>query len=308
MNNFTKDTNTNVLLNSKHAKTKELLSKIIDKLNITTNARSIMLLTLIFYFLGKSLNYLIYLILFLYLYLITFRFVRFWVKNSLMYMLDFIYFGNILLIIFLLFYNHNEAFFLLVFSCSTGVISLTIITDNNEVELNDSDFITSTFLDCIPILITSTIRWKHLLYREQDSDFVINVGEKVFCYDYTMQMLIFSQIGVWMLWSVLYMVLNGKVLRQFAYSNLYESSICKFYHSKSFKKVLGDHKQMTIVKYLIVQCGLMLMSIPVVISVFYHFYCCVVYILFIIVLIGYNSSRGRRIRMELLINKAEMNM
>lgn len=182
-----------------NAKTKELLSKIIDKLNITTNARSIMLLTLIFYFLGKSLNYLIYLILFLYLYLITFRFVRFWVKNSLMYMLDLIYFGNILLIIFLLFYNHNEAFFLLVFSCSTGVISLTIITDNNEVELNDSDFITSTFLDCIPILITSTIRWKHLLYREQDSDFVIDIGEKVFCYDYTMQMLIFSQIGVWML-------------------------------------------------------------------------------------------------------------
>ena len=129
----------------------------------------------------------------------------------------------------------------------------------------------------------------------------------MFCYDYTMQMLIFSQIGVWMLWSVLYLVLIGKVLRQFAYSNLYESSICKFYHSKIFKKVLGNHKQMTIIKYLIVQCGLMLMSIPVVISVFYHFYCCVVYILFIIVLIGYNSSRGRRIRMELLINKAEMN-
>ena len=44
MNNFTKDTNTdtNVVL-SNNAKTKELLSKIIDKLNITTNARSIML-------------------------------------------------------------------------------------------------------------------------------------------------------------------------------------------------------------------------------------------------------------------------
>ena len=64
----------------------------------------------------------------------------------------------------------------------------------------------------------------------------------MFCYDYTMQMLIFSQIGVWMLWSVLYLILNGKVLRQFAYSNLNESSICKFYHSKSFKKVSGDHK------------------------------------------------------------------
>ena len=37
------------------------------------------------------------------------------------------------------------------------VISFTIITGNNEVELNDIDFITSTFLDCIPILITSTI-------------------------------------------------------------------------------------------------------------------------------------------------------
>ena len=106
MNNFTKETNANMVL-SNNAKTKELLSNIIDKLNITTNARSIILLTLIFYFLGKFLNYLIYLILFLYLYLITFRFVRFWVKNSLMYMLDFIYFGNILLMIFLIFYNHK---------------------------------------------------------------------------------------------------------------------------------------------------------------------------------------------------------
>jgi hypothetical protein len=106
MNNFTKETNANMVL-SNNAKTKELLSNIIDKLNITTNARSIILLTLIFYFLGKFLNYLIYLIFFLYLYLITFRFGRFWVKNSLMYMLDFIYFGNILLMIFLIFYNHK---------------------------------------------------------------------------------------------------------------------------------------------------------------------------------------------------------
>ena len=49
-------------------------------------------------FLGKSLNYYLIGILILYILLITNRLIRFWIKHSLMYMLDFIYFGNINLI------------------------------------------------------------------------------------------------------------------------------------------------------------------------------------------------------------------
>ena len=49
----------------------------------------------------------VFTILAIYAYLLTFRLIRFWVKNSLMYMLDFVYFGNLSLIIFLIFNKDN---------------------------------------------------------------------------------------------------------------------------------------------------------------------------------------------------------
>ena len=144
---------------------KSNLKSIIGVLDSFTNARTTLFFVIIFYSLGKGLNLFVYTILVFYAYLLTFRLVRFWVKNSLMYMLDFTYFGNILLIFFLLFFKTNENAFLAIFSISTGVIGLTNIIHKNKIELGNSDFLMNTFLDCIPALASSAIRWKHLIYK-----------------------------------------------------------------------------------------------------------------------------------------------
>ena len=245
-------------------KIKSNLKKLISVFDSFTNARTTIFFVIVFYFLGKGLNIFVLTILCIYAYLLTFRLIRFWVKNSLMYMLDFVYFGNLSLIIFLIFFKNNENAFLAIFSISTGVIGLTNISHKNKIELGDSDFLMNTFLDCIPTLATSAIRWKHLIYYIPFDNF-ISLGHIPFKNDIILWKIILIPVALWFIWALIYLILNGKILRGFAYSHLFESSIFTFYHSDSFPKILGDHKKFTIVKYLFLQFVLLLVSIPIVI-------------------------------------------
>ena len=86
-------------------------------------------------------------------------------------------------------------------------------------------------------------------------------------------------------------IIARKILRKFAYSDLYESQIYKFYHSKTLIKILGDHKKYTILKFLSIQLAFLIISIPVQLSCFYNFYFHSGYIIFMIILLGYNSAR-----------------
>ena len=284
-------------------KIKLKLEKLVLKLDTFTNARTTVTFFFLFFLLGQSLNYYLIGILILYIFLMIYRFIRFWIKHSLMYMLDFIYFGNICMILFLLFYRNDLNLFLNVFSCSSGVIALTVIIDNNNIELGDSDFMLSTFLDCIPILSCWAIRWKHILYRNSDCDLVLYIGNVILRKDDYFKKLIILPFISWFIWAFFYLILNGKILRNFAYSDLFESTICKFYHSNSFYFILGNHKKYTILKYLFIQLCFLIISIPVVLSCFYNFFFCTGYLIFISILLGINSSRIKNKELQGLINK-----
>lgn len=290
-------------LKDKKDKTKKIMNKVVDKLDEQTNMRSTFFLVLIFFTLGNSLNNYLIVIFCLYLFLLTFRFFRFWVKNCLMYMLDFLYFGNILLIIFILWYRYNENYFLVTYSCATGVIALSIIVENIDVDLSSTDFITSTFFDAVPVLTTYAIRWKHLLYMKEDSDYVLTIGERDLVYDETLKKLIFLPFIFLGIWGLIYLILNGKIFRNFAYSEYFESSVCKFFHSENLRFLLGDHKKFTILKYITVQFLFLVISIPIVLTCFYNFYFNCGYIVFIILYLGFNSARNKDKKMELLLKK-----
>ena len=245
------ETNLNKFFKNKE-KIKSNLRKLIGVFDSFTNARTTLFFVIIFYFMGKGLNIFVFTILCIYAYLLTFRLIRFWVKNSLMYMLDFVYFGNLSLIIFLIFFKDNLNAFLAIFSISTGVIGLTNIAHKNKIELGNSEFLMNTFLDCIPTLATSAIRWKHLIYNLPFDNF-ISLGYVPFKNDIILWKIILIPFALWLIWALTYLILNGKIFRGFAYSHLFESSIFTFYHSNSFNKVLGDHKKYTIIKYLFLQ-------------------------------------------------------
>ena len=283
-------------------KIKSNLKKLISVFDSFTNARTTIFFVIVFYFLGKGLNIFVLTILCIYAYLLTFRLIRFWVKNSLMYMLDFVYFGNLSLIIFLIFFKNNENAFLAIFSISTGVIGLTNISHKNKIELGDSDFLMNTFLDCIPTLATSAIRWKHLIYYIPFDNF-ISLGHIPFKNDIILWKIILIPIALWFIWALIYLILNGKILRGFAYSHLFESSIFTFYHSDSFPKILGDHKKFTIIKYLFLQFVLLLVSIPIVINCFYNPYFNLFYLFIMNLILGINTAMAKKEQLRQLVTK-----
>ena len=283
-------------------KIKSKLRKLIGVFDNFTNARTTLFFVIIFYFLGKGLNILVLTLLCIYAYLLTFRLIRFWVKNSLMYMLDFVYFGNLSLIIFLLFFKKNLNVFLAVFSISTGVIGLTNIAHKNKIELGNSEFLMNTFLDCIPTLATSAIRWKHLIYYIPFDNF-ISLGHVPFKNDLILWKIILIPFGLWFIWALIFLILNGKILRGFAYSHLYESSIFTFYHSNSFYKILGDHKRYTIIKYLSLQFILLLISIPIVINCFYNPYFNIFYLIVMNLILGANTAIAKKEQLRQMVTK-----
>ena len=283
-------------------KIKSKLRKLIGVFDNFTNARTTLFFVIIFYFLGKGLNILVLTLLCIYAYLLTFRLIRFWVKNSLMYMLDFVYFGNLSLIIFLLFFKKNLNVFLAVFSISTGVIGLTNIAHKNKIELGNSEFLMNTFLDCIPTLATSAIRWKHLIYNLPFDNF-ISLGYVPFKNDIILWKIILIPFTLWLIWALTYLILNGKIFRGFAYSHLFESSIFTFYHSNSFNKVLGDHKKYTIIKYLFLQFVLLLISIPIVINCFYNPYFNLFYLFVMNLILGINTALAKREQLRQMVTK-----
>lgn len=267
-----------------------------------TNARTTLFFVIICYVLGRGLNIFVFTILCIYAYLLTFRLIRFWVKKSLMYMLDFVYFGNLSLIIFLIFYKDNENAFLAIFSISTGVIGLTNIVHKNKIELGNSDFLMNTFLDCIPTLAVSAIRWKHFIYTIPFNNF-ITFDNVRFQNDIMLRKLILIPIALWFCWALIYLILNGKIFRGFAYSHLYESSIFTFYHNDSFQKILGDHKKYTIIKYLCLQFVLLLISIPIVIICFYNPYFNLLYIIMMNLILGINTAIAKKEQLRQMVKK-----
>ena len=283
-------------------KIKSNLRKLIGVFDSFTNARTTLFFVIIFYVLGKGLNIFVYTILCIYAYLLPFRLIRFWVKNSLMYMLDFVYFGNLSLIIFLLFFKNNENAFLAIFSISTGVIGLTNIAHKNKIELGNSEFLMNSFLDCIPTLASSAIRWKHLIYNIPFDNF-ISLGYIPFNNDIILWKIILIPFLLWFIWALTYLILNGKILRGFAYSHLYESSIFSFYHSDSFPKILGDHKKYTIIKYLFLQFILLLISIPIVINCFYNPYFNIFYVVVLNLILGANTAIAKREQLRQMVTK-----
>ena len=293
------ETKLNTFLKKKE-KIKANIKSIIGILDSFTNARTTLFFVIIFYTLGRGLNMFAYTILFFYVYLLIFRLARFWVKNSLMYMLDFVYFGNLSLIIYLLFFKTNENVFLAIFSISTGVIGLTNIVHKNKIELGKSDFLMNTFLDCIPTLATSAIRWKHFIYKTSFNNF-ISLGYIRFKNDIILYKLIVIPFVLWFFWALIYLILNGKILRGFAYSYLYESSIFSFYHNDSFGKILGDHKKYTIIKYLCLQFVLLLISIPIVINCFYNPYFNLFYIIVMNLILGINTAISKKEQLKQIV-------
>lgn len=279
------------------------------KMDHYTNARSTLVLLCLVYLLGKNLNWFLKFLVFLHFYLIFYRFIRFWIKRWLMFMIDICYLGNFLMIYFILFDSTNLDLFLLVFAISSGLISLAVVVCDNQADLSNTDFLTSCFIHTLPVTTMWAIRWKHMLYPKQvlEERNCIDMGNVPFAFDETFFKLLVYPYVLWFIWATYFFFLNQVVLRKYAFSDYYDSSIGDFYKSDDLECLFGDHKRYTVLKFLIQHLIFMFIVTPLSIFNFYSFYFNSGYIMFIIIFLGYNQAKKNKVYTEQVLEKVTRN-
>ena len=283
-----------------------LKQNLLTKLDKFTSSRSLFLLLILCYLLGKNLNLYLSFLIFLEIYILSYRLIRFWIQRWLMYMIDFCYPGNFLLMYFIIFDDSNLNIFITVFSAASCVISLAVIICDNQVDLDNSDYLHSCSIHVLPIVTCWAIRWKHKLYYDDifEGKSLLTVGDVPFKFDTYLFKFVGYLYLFWLSWAVVYFVLNTMVLRKYAYSDLYESAICDFYKD-TFPKIFGDHKKNTVAKYLLMHFIYLTVVTPIGLLNFYSFKFSCFYLCFIVVFLGYNQAVKQRKYYEDIVNKGK---
>ena len=283
---------------------KYLNTHFMTKMDSFTSVRSIFFVSILAFTLGNNLNHYLIALLIIHVYMLIYRLIRFWIERWLMYMIDYCYIGNILLIIFNLFYRNNLNLFLSVYSMNSGIISLAVIVCDNHADITNTDFLTSCSIHLLPVTTMWAVRWKHRLYDNYMEYNIIDTENIKFQIDDIFFKVLLYPFAYWIVWAVIYFILNTKILRKYAYSDLYESAVSDFYKSKNFECLFGDHTKNTVIKYLMMHLIFCVGVIPIWMLNFYNFYFNTGYLIFILVFLGYNQSVKSKSELEQIVNNA----
>ena len=91
--------------------------------------------------------------------LITARLVYYWFKRWHYFMLDFCYFCNAALLLYLWVWPNSKILFTVVFSLVNGPIAFAVIAFSNALVFHSVDKITSLFIHMTPVLVTHSVRF-----------------------------------------------------------------------------------------------------------------------------------------------------
>ena len=182
--------------------------------------------------------------------------------------------------------------FLSTYSMCSGIISLAVIACDNHADITDTDFLTSCSIHTLPIATMWAVRWKHYIYDDylEYKGKIIDTENIKFQLDETFYKVLLYPFLYWIIWAIIYFILNTKTLRKYAYSDIYQSTISDFYKSKDFEFIFGDHTKNTTIKYLISHLIFLFIVTPISLFNFYNFYFNTGYLFFILIFLGYNQS------------------
>lgn len=91
--------------------------------------------------------------------MLTWRFISYHQHKHHYFMLDFCYFDNLLVVIWLYLYPNNAKVFKMVFALSTGPLLMAVIAWSNCLVFHDIDRVTSLFIHIYPPLVLYAERW-----------------------------------------------------------------------------------------------------------------------------------------------------
>ena len=112
--------------------------------------------------------------------------------------------------------------FLSTYSMCSGEVSLEVACDNHA-DITDIDFLTSCSIHTLLIATMQAVRWKHYLYDnylESNGNIIDTENIKFHFEDIFVKVLTYPYI-FWIIWAVIYFILNAKTLRKYVYNDIY---------------------------------------------------------------------------------------
>ena len=271
---------------------------LMNKMDKFAFARSLVLFSTQAFFLGNNHGIYLWLHIIITIYLLIYRMIRFWVKRWLMYITEFCYFGNILLLSFLLFLGQNEKVFKTVYVANSGVMAIAVILFNNQAHFSSTDHLTSSFIHTIPLITCWTIRWGDKIYFKDNIDSyrfnILKFDEIKFEFNNSLYELIYLPMIFWSAWAVFYLILTTTILNKYTVDQKYGSGVGDFVHSspKIIQYVFGDMSRYSCLKYILQHLFFFVVCIPLAIISYYNYIFNCVYIGFIILFLGWNTGRN----------------
>lgn len=280
--------------------TKWIYNNIIKQMDEYVFARAITIFSIVSFFLGNNLNTFLWIFIGISIYTLTYRVIRFWMKRYLLYLTEFCYFEITLLIIYLLFDNENVKLFSICYICNTGLMSLAIILFNNQTQFNNTDHLISSWIHTLPLIVNWSIRWRHIIYfKDSLGNLKFNFPnfEKIkFEFDSNFYNLIIYPFAFWVFWAIFYYIMIDKVFKKFIEKKIYRNSLADFIYYFKNKKFWGNVNNNSIMKFLVQHLFFFLCGYPIGVFAFYNYYFNTVYIVFIIVYLGWNTVRNENKR------------
>jgi len=282
-------------------------STLMKKMDKYAFARSLVLFCLFGFFLGNNLGIFLWLYITVTMYLIFYRVIRFWVKRWLMYLIEFCYFGNTLLICYIIWFGQSIEVFYTVFVCSTGVMAFAVIIFNNQAHFNSTDHLTSSYIHTFPLISVWAIRWRHLIYPVDNSSKYFNFcnfnSEFQFSDNYALSI---YPILYWLFWAGFYLLINSTLLHRYYNNPKFGSGVRDFLEAKeSLKFIFGDLYRTTLLKYILQHFVFFLAALPLTWLCFYNFKINTIYLILIIIFLGWNTGRNNMKHLEKKLIKNE---
>jgi len=259
-------------------------------------ARAMLIFCFCSFFLGNNLSIFIWIFIISTCYLLIYRVIRFWTKRYLLYMMEFCYFGNAILLAYLIFLNKNKEIFSITFICNTGIMTIAVIVFNNQTQFNSTDHLTSTWIHTLPLVTNWAIRWRHIIYSKEflkklNFEF-LDLDDVDFKFNKTFLALIIYPLLFWTCWAIIYSFFMGVVFSKWNSNPKYFSGLTDFKDFTKNSKFFGDVNNYTILKYLFQHFSFLILMFPVSIFCFYNFYFNTIYIIFIMVFLFWNTARN----------------
>ncbi len=265
-------------------------------------ARAITIFCFCGFFLGNNLQIFLWLFIISTIYLLAYRLIRFWTKRYLLYLMEFCYFGSCILLAHLLFCENRIDIFSITFICNTGIMTTAVIVFNNQTPFNSTDHLTSSWIHTLPLITNWAIRWRHIIYGKETLEKLkfnlVTIGDIKFEYNDLFYGLIYYPIIFWCLWALIYTICMGCLFKNYVDDNRYFSGLVDFKSFPINKKIFGDTNSFPISKYLFQHFFLMVLMFPLTIWCFYNYYVNTLYLVFIILFLGWNTARNNILHTE----------